>query len=597
MGLPYDNGTGDGGTDPDTGTGGQQIINITKANPAVVTISKSATLNFVVGDNAYLSGVGGMLEVNGNHYPVTAISGGGAVDYTVTLTLDSTTFGTYTGGGTAQKYVTGGVSATGIANCSNNLFDAGAYNLIAWSAVPGAQRYYVYKLENGLWGYLGQTTELSFKDDNIAPDLSKTPPIQSNPFTSAGNYPGAVGYYEQRRCFAATVNDPAYFWATRSGTESNLAYSIPGRDDDSIRFRIAARERCEIRHIVPMQNLMLLAESMEWRVLPTGGEVLTPDVALRPQSAIGSGHAPPQIVNNNILFAAARGGHLRELGFNNDAGGYVTGDLCLRAPHLFDDFSIVDTAYGKAPIPVVWCVSSSGKLLGITYVPEQQVGPWHQHDTQDGVFESICTVPENGLDALYAVVARQTANGTERFIERLEPRQSTDDANGFFVDCGLTYDGAPATHFAGLDHLEGKAVVALADGGVVEGLTVSGGAIDLDEAASVVHVGLRITCDIKTLPAAFEVQGYGQGRPKNVNKVWLRLFATRDVKAGPSFDKMTEYKPRTTEPYGSAPDLLTGEIEVSLSPSWSADGGICIRHDAPLPFTLLSITPEFSVGG
>lgn len=596
MGLPYDNGD-PGASDPDSSTGASQVTNISKANPAVVTVTGTAALGFIVGDSAYLDGVGGMLDVNGNHYPVTAISGGGASPWQVTMTVDSTGFGTYTGGGNIRKYVTGGVSPTGVATCYNNLFDVGAYNLIAWNGVPGAQRYYVYKLENGLFGYLGQTTSLSFKDDNIAPDLSKTPPIQSNPFVSAGNYPGAVGYFEQRRCFASTVNDPAYFWATRSGTESNLAYSIPERDDDSIRFRIAARERCEIRHIVPMQNLILLAESVEWRVMPTSGEVLTPDVSVRPQSAIGCNHASPLIVNNNILFTSARGGHLRELGFNQDAGGYITGDLCLRAPHLFDDYTIVDTAYAKAPIPIVWCVSSSGKLLGITYVPEQQVGPWHQHDTEDGVFESICSVPENGVDVLYAVVARQTANGTERFIERLEPRQSTDDPSGFFVDCGLSYSGAPATHFAGLDHLEGKAVVVNADGGLVEGLTVTGGAIDLAEPASTVHVGLKIVCDIALPPAAFQTEAFGQGRPKNANKVYLRLFATRDVKAGPTFAKLTEYKPRSTEPYGSAPAAITGEIEIPLTPSWQADGPICIRHDAPFPFTLLSVTPEYAIGG
>jgi hypothetical protein len=584
--------------DRDVPTGGQQITNITKANPAVVTIDGSATLNFTVGDNAYFSGVGGMTQVNGNHYPVTNITGGGSVPYTVTLTLDSTAFSTYTGGGTAQKYVTTpGISSTGIATCYNNLFDVGAYNLIAWAAVPNAQRYYVYKLENGVYGYLGQTTALSFTDDNIAPDLSKTPPIQSNPFSTLTDYPGTVSYFEQRRCFAATINDPAYFWATRSGTESNLAYSIPSRDDDSVRFRIAARQRSEIRHIVPLADLILLAETMEWRVKPTGGEVLTPDVALRPQSAIGCGHAPPAIVNNNILFASASGGHLRELGFNQDAGGYITGDLCLRAPHLFDDYSIVDIAYTKAPLPIVWCVSTSGNLLGITYVPEQQVGPWHRHDTEGGVFESICSVPENGVDVLYCVIARQTALGTERFIERLEPRQSTDTVGDFFVDSGLSYSGLPATTFSGLDHLEGKEVIVLADGGVIEGLVVTGGSITLEEAASEVQVGLRIVTDEQTLPVAFEAEGYGQGRPKNVNKVWLRVYSTRDIKVGPSFSKLREYSPRTTEDYDSPPALATGEVEVSLTPQWSQDGPVCIRHDTPLPFTLLSITPEHSVGG
>jgi hypothetical protein len=206
-------------------------------------------------------------------------------------------------------------------------------------------------------------------------------------------------------------------------------------------------------------------------------------------------------------------------------------------------------------------------------------------------------VPENGVDVLYCVIARQTALGTERFIERLEPRQSTDTVGDFFVDSGLSYSGLPATTFSGLDHLEGKEVIVLADGGVIEGLVVTGGSITLEEAASEVQVGLRIVTDEQTLPVAFEAEGYGQGRPKNVNKVWLRVYSTRDIKVGPSFSKLREYSPRTTEDYDSPPALATGEVEVSLTPQWSQDGPVCIRHDTPLPFTLLSITPEHSVGG
>ena len=596
-------GGGGGSPAPAQPVGGSIINSISQANPGTFHIDPVNDANAPsVGASVYVSGVGGMTQVNNQFYTVASVTptvdGEGFPNgYDVTLGVDTTAFSAYIGGGTMGVSAGGAVSTTGVGTCSNNLFDGGAYNTIAWAPVTGAERYYVYKLENGLFGYLGQTLSTSFVDDNIAPDLSKTPPILSNPFASEHNYPGAVGYFEQRRFFGGTDNEPAYFWGTRSGTESNLAYSIPTRDDDSIRVRIAARERNEIRHIVPLIDLVLLTEAMEWRVQSTTGGALTPDVAIRPQSAIGCGHAPPVIVNNNILFAANRGGHLRELGFNNDAGGYITGDLCLRATHLFDAYSIVDIAYTKAPLPIVWCVSSSGQLLGITYVPEQQVGPWHRHDTEGGVFEHICAVPENGADVLYCVVARQTAFGTERFIERMDARLTTDDLNGFFVDSGLTYEGDPESTFGGLGHLEGKQVVALADGEVIDGLTVNGGQVMLDAPASLVHVGLRVTTDIETLPVAFEAAGYGQGRPKNVNKVWLRLFSTRDVKAGPSFARLREFRSRKTENYNSPPALVTGEIEIPLDNKWSSDGAICIRHDAPLPFTLLSITPEHAVGG
>lgn len=56
---------------------------------------------------------------------------------------------------------------------------------------------------------------------------------------------------------------------------------------------------------------------------------------------------------------------MRELAYNWQAGGFVTGDLSIRAPHLFDDFEIVDMAFGKSPQPVVWFVSSSGCLIGL----------------------------------------------------------------------------------------------------------------------------------------------------------------------------------------------------------------------------------------
>jgi hypothetical protein len=348
--------------------------------------------------------------------------------------------------------------SAGTASCLNNLYDEGAYNTISWAAVSGAQRYNVYRLSNGLYGFIGQTQSTSYTDQGganvVAPDISKTPPIIDAPFTGTGNYPGAVSYFEQRRCFAGTINKPANFWATRSGTESSLSYSIPTRDDDSIRFKIASRERTGLRHIVPMANLVLLSESSEWRVAPASGEVLNPDVSVRAQSFIGAAYAQPVLVNNNLIFAAARGGHMRELAYNWQVQGYITGDLSLRAPHLFDGYVIEQMAYAKAPIPIVWAVSSSGELLGFTYVPEQEVGAWHRHSTQDGVFESICVVPEGEEDILYAIVRREMATGTVRFVERMAPRTSDDPVAGFFVDCGLTYSGAAADVITGLGHLE-----------------------------------------------------------------------------------------------------------------------------------------------
>ncbi len=514
------------------------------------------------------------------------------------------TAGSTPGTPSTQTYVVSSVGPNGldestysaVATCSNNLFDDNAFNTISWTAATGATRYYVYKLSNGLYGYIGQTQGTSFKDENIAADVSVTPPEINDPFLGAGNYPAAVSYFEQRRCFGGTERAPQTLWMTRSGTESNLNYSIPTRDDDSIQFRVAAREANTIRHIVPLQELVLLTSSAEWRVTSINSDAITPtSLSVKPQSYVGANNVQPVIVNNNLIFAASRGGHVRELGYSGQAGGYLTGDLSVRAPHLFDNLEIVDMALAKAPQQIIWMVSTSGKLLGLTYVPEHNVGSWHQHDT-DGVFESCCVVSEGSEDHLYVVVKRTINGATKRYVERMASRRFVSAADAYFVDSGLSYSGTPVTTLSGLSHLEGKTVNILADGAVHPQRVVTSGSITLDNEASKVHVGLPITADLQTLPLAYEAEGYGQGRVKNVNQVWLRVFRSSGIFVGPNPNELVEAKQRTIEPYGSPPALKSEEIQVTLTPTWSDSGSVYVRQSDPLPLTVVSMTLEVSIG-
>ena len=489
--------------------------------------------------------------------------------------------------------------ASAVATCTGNLFTTGFTVTISWAAVTGASNYNVYKLQGGLYGYIGQTSTLSIVDDNIAPDLGKTPPIYDNVFTTTGDYPAAVSYFEQRRTLAGTTNKPQNIWMTKSGTESDMSYSLPIRDDDRIAFRVAAREANTIRHIVPMSGLILLTSAAEWRVTSINSDAITPSsISVRPQSYVGASNVQPSIINNTLLYCASRGGHVRELGYEQDAAGFITGDLCLRAPHLFDNLTITDMAYSKAPLPLVWFVSSNGKLLGLTYVPEQQIGAWHQHDTA-GLFESVAVVAEGNEDVLYAVVQRTINGSSVRYIERMASRQFVDQEDAFFVDCGLTYDGAAADTITGLDHLEGETVSILADGAVHPQRVVTGGSITLDVEASTVQIGLPIEADLQTLPVAAMLKdgSYGQGHVKNVNKVWLRVYRSSGIFVGPQFDNLTEAKQRTTESYGSPPVLKTDELCITISPSWSNGGQVCVRQSDPLPLTVISMTAEVVLGG
>lgn len=68
------------------------ITGATNANPCVLT----ATNTYVAGQTVKITGVGGMTQLNGNTYVITATT-----PTTITISVDSTAFGVYTTGGTA----------------------------------------------------------------------------------------------------------------------------------------------------------------------------------------------------------------------------------------------------------------------------------------------------------------------------------------------------------------------------------------------------------------------------------------------------------------------------------------------------------------
>jgi hypothetical protein len=704
----------------DIATPGTPTVTATKGQGRDVTgiVAASDHLTFAAdmsnyltaGDSIYVSGLVGnatlqnllndkFFIVEALHTSNTAIS---LLNYQTGAKIDFVG-ATWTSGGLVQVmsqsdtidnyYVVTAIASNGIdetpastaASATNNLAVPGAYNTISWSAVTGASRYNIYKRQSGLYGYIGQTEATSFTDNNIAPDMGISPPNVETVFNSSNNYPGAVSYFEQRRIFAGTTNAPQTLWMTRTGTESDMSYHIPLQDTDRINFRVAAREANTIRHIVPLTQLLLLTSAAEWRVSPVNSDVITPTtISVRPQSYIGANNVQPSIVNNTVVYCAARGGHIRELGYSWQASGFVTGDLSLRAAHLFDNYEISDMCYSKSPQPLLWFVSSTGYLLCLTYVPDQQVGAWSWHDT-DGTFESCTTVAEGAEDRLYVVVKRTIGGVTKRYVERMASRQVTELKNCFHVDSGLTFDGTnttattvtvtggttwgpsevltitasgaifqfPATTdvgdaivltatdgtqyrltilsttsttvatarvdktlavafrgvatatwafardtVSGLTHLAGKTVSILADGAVMPQVTVSAGGVAVLQRPSVlVHVGLPYESDLQTMPISMNVDGYGQGRFKNVNKAWIRVFKSSGIFIGPDEDNLVEVKQRTTEPYGTPPGLKTDELDVDLTPSWKASGQIYMRQADPLPLTVVGMTLEVVLGG
>lgn len=254
-------------------------------------------------------------------------------------------------------------------------------------------------------------------------------------------YPSEVEFFSDRLTFACTRRQPQTLWLSKAGNYRHFGKSVPLADDDAITQTINARQVNAIRELVPLADLIVMTTSAEWRLTTGADEVVAPGkTGFKPQTYYGSGDLSAQVVGNTAIFVQNRGNIVRDITFEFTQDGYSGNDLTIYASHFVEDFQIVDMAFQQAPYSCVWMVRSDGALLSLTYLREQEVVGWALHRT-DGLFESVCTVPDGDSNAVYVTV-RRTVGGVERVnVERLAGRNLTDQRDAFFVDAGLTFDG------------------------------------------------------------------------------------------------------------------------------------------------------------
>lgn len=320
---------------------------------------------------------------------------------------------------------------------------AGTPTVVTWSGGAGSFFNYVYRSTDGVtWGRIGATPNgtLSFSDTGTSPDYLSPPVDTEAVFNAAGKYPSEVMYYQQRLLLANTGNDPETVWASRTTHFKNFTASALLNDDDSLSFTMVGRHVNEIRHMLDLGRLVIFTGSEEKMVEGDEAGILRPD-AINPRklSANGSDWLAPVEINDSAIYLQSRGTIVRDLK-PVSADSYQGTDLTVFAAHLFKGYTISDWDYAQNPHSILWAVRSDGKMLGLTYMTDQNIWGWHWHDT-DGTFERVVSVPEGEEDSVY-VVAKRTINGAvKRYIERLAVRHISDVDDMIFMDSALSYDG------------------------------------------------------------------------------------------------------------------------------------------------------------
>jgi hypothetical protein len=263
-----------------------------------------------------------------------------------------------------------------------------------------------------------------------------------------GTYPGVVAYFQQRRVYAATLNQPDTYFMSRPGAFLNFDSSVPVQDDDAITGTPWAVDVDGIQFMIPMPGgLVVLTALGAWQVTGQGGSAISPQPITpssqqaQPQAFNGCNDiCEPFVEGYDIIYVQAKGSIVRDLAYSYWANIYTGSDLTELSGQLFTGYTLSQVAWTEEPYKIAWYVRSDGALLSLTYLKEQEVYGWARHDTY-GSFVSVCSVVEPPVDALYVVASRPTAanDGTRTyFIERMNNRIWGSVEDAFCVDCGLT---------------------------------------------------------------------------------------------------------------------------------------------------------------
>lgn len=401
-------------------------------------------------------------------------------------------------------------------------------------------------------------------------------PIMSD----ARGWPSCAIFYGGRLIIAGFRSNPAALLASRVGEYFDL--NIRGAAASAatlLRIDLSGGER--IVRMVRARHLVIMTTEAEWHMASDAIARDTPP-PMRMSSRIGARLGTPAVEQEgDLLYVNRAGTQVLIAAYSEMTQGYKPGPISLLSTHLLTGVSdlVVAKAGAATDADRLWIVNADGGVACGHLLRDQDVTGFTPWATPDPV--RAVAVDASGVVWLAA------ARGGAMRLETLE--------EGLWLDSAVTVSRAASTRVAGLSHLEGRSVHAVADGWPEGPLTVTGGAITLSQPAAVVTVGLWTPARLEPLPIPRDV---GQRRVllrrARVHSVVLDLVATDEISIS------ANGRPARVAPlmrYGAQhvdlpPQPVTARLRVTGLTGFTHDTQVTIEQSRPGPFTLQALTME-----
>jgi len=540
-------------------TGGMNsgsITAATQANPGQIT---QVGHGFTTGEVVGISGVVGMVELNGNSYTITKVD---ADNYTIGV--DTTAFTAYTSGGTGTSE--GPISLTLTYPLGN---------------IDGVAR---------ITDYTSETVVSA----EVITDLGGVAAVtdwSEGVWSDRRGWPTAVTFVEGRLC-----------WAGKDRVNISVSDNYTSFNEDTvgdsgpINRTIGYGPVDKINWIVSLSRLIMGSQGSEIVCRTNANdEPLTPSqFNMKNISTQGSNNVVAGKVDTNGVYVQ-RGGIRWFEWARGDNFEYVSRDITLFYPEIGSP-GIAHIAVQRQPDTRIHCLRSDGTVAILVYDHRENVLCWIEYTTS-GTVEDIVVLPGadgTGEDAVYYVVNYTINGSTVRYYEKfaLESQCQGGTVNRQ-MDSFYVYSGAATSTITGLSHLEAETVAVWGSGKDLGTYTVSGGSITLSEAVTDCCVGLAYTGQWKSSKLAYAAGlGTALTQKKRLNRLGVILYNThyQGLKYGPDFSTLDNL-PLMRNETAVASDTVYSTYDQEaffFNGNWDSDSRLCLQAASPRPCTILA---------
>lgn len=269
-------------------------------------------------------------------------------------------------------------------------------------------------------------------------DAKTTDYWQLSALSADQGWPACGTLYEDRLAVFGSAIDVDRCFLSRTNRFTPVTADMrPGfvtetLDDDAVRRSLREGQTSYIVWAAIMDGL-LLGTTLGVRALvgPSADEALTPAGAVpRTVSEIPcSVNTVPLKADNALLYLALGEQEIIELSRLSDA---VPRNLLEMADHMAGG-GIVSWCWQGRPRRVLWCVDRLGRLVSLTYSPENSTVAWARHrlggrlGRKQPFVDDVCSAPgPDGRDEVWLIVARTINGATVRTVEYFERPYDSD---------------------------------------------------------------------------------------------------------------------------------------------------------------------------